>query len=93
MLGLFLLIARAIHVTGMSLHVTAVPSSQVVDGSPIGISLEKELANCMENEFNKSMFSPEVMKEMCQEIYNYIADQLVLDLGNQWGDLNLSHGY
>ena len=81
-----LLIARTINVTAM-------PDRRIVEGSPIGISLEKELADCMTDEFNKSMFSPEVMKEMCQEIYNYIADQIVLDLGNQWGDLNLSHGF
>ena len=36
-LGFFLLIARAIHVTD---------GSQLVDGSPIGISVEKELAEC-----------------------------------------------
>ena len=69
------------------------PDRRLVGGSSLGISLQKELTDCMADEFNKSMFSPEVMQEMCLEIYNYIADQLVLDLGKEWGDINLSHSY
>ena len=48
-LGFILFIVRAI---------TALPDRRF-SGSSIGISLEKELADCMADEFNKSMFSPE----------------------------------
>ena len=73
--------------------ITALPEGRFVGGSSLGISLEKELADCMADEFNKSMFSTEIMQEMCMEIYNYIADQLVLDLGKEWADINISHSY